>query len=142
MLELFGKVFGMFLFTRRRAVPRMLKSPSFPTKLNMFFSSFDHQDTVPVTVSFPVTDSLLPRPFTVEEAEVRNLFRKQNIRKATGPDGVSTATLKHCSRQLSSFCFYFQQVFMTVYGASFFQIFYYCSCLQEIEDEKTQLIIL
>ena len=84
MLEMFDKVFGILLFSRRRIITNV------EDKLNEFSSHFDRQNTAPVSVSFPVADSQILRPFTVEEAEAR----KQDSRKMAGPDGVSTETLK------------------------------------------------
>jgi len=86
----------ILLFTRRIIIITNVED-----KLNEFSSHFDRQNTAPVSVSFPVADSQLLQLFTVEEAEAR----KQDSRKAdgpdgtdgnNGPDGVSTATLKHC----------------------------------------------
>ena len=100
---------NIYLYKEKNRVTNV-EDPKFSNKLNEFFNRFDRQNTASVNVSFPVVDSPLPQPFTVEEAEVRHLFRKQNIREAVGPEGVSTATLKHCSRQLSSvFAFIFNR---------------------------------
>lgn len=38
----------------------------------------------------------------VRAHEVKALFRKQNVRKAEGPDGVSAFTLRNCAHQLAS----------------------------------------
>ncbi|KAK7912504.1 hypothetical protein WMY93_012715 [Mugilogobius chulae] len=38
---------------------------------------------------------------SVTEKDVLKLFRKQNPRKAPGPDGVSPATLRHCAEELA-----------------------------------------
>jgi len=75
--------------------------PTLPDKLNEFYGRFDRDNTTPVTVSFPDPASPLPPPFVVSEQEVRMLLRKQNSRKAAGPDGVSAPTLRHCADQLS-----------------------------------------
>ena len=75
--------------------------PQLPDNLNEFYSHFDHQNTTPVTASPPDPATPLPPPSIVEESAVKKLFRKQNSRKATGPDKVSTSMLKHCADQLS-----------------------------------------
>ena len=38
---------------------------------------------------------------SIQEGEVNRLFKRQNPRKAAGPDAVSPATLKNCADQLS-----------------------------------------
>ncbi|KAK3542936.1 hypothetical protein QTP70_007285 [Hemibagrus guttatus] len=40
-------------------------------------------------------------PLTIKEEEVNRLFKRLNIRKATGPDSISPSLLKHCANQLS-----------------------------------------
>ena len=40
-------------------------------------------------------------PFVIQEDEVRRLLKKQNCRKAAGPDLVSSATIKHCADELT-----------------------------------------
>ena len=37
----------------------------------------------------------------LQEKDVHRLFKRQNPRKAAGPDSVSPSTLKHCADQLS-----------------------------------------
>ncbi|XP_062852418.1 GDNF family receptor alpha-like [Trichomycterus rosablanca] len=44
---------------------------------------------------------LSPAPLTINERDVNRLFKKQKVRKAPGPDGISPSTLKHCSNQLA-----------------------------------------
>ena len=73
-----------------------------PNSLNEFYARFDRQNN---TTSIPISDFdqmlALPPPFTVQEFEVQILFRKQQVNKAAGPDGVTNATLKHCADQLA-----------------------------------------
>lgn len=73
--------------------------PQLPDKLNEFYCRFDRPR--PVTAPAPSTVPVTP-PFVVKEHEVKALFRKQNVRKAAGPDGVSALTLKNCAHQLAS----------------------------------------
>ncbi|KAI2648571.1 putative RNA-directed DNA polymerase from transposon BS [Labeo rohita] len=85
------------------------KSPSPSTEanqqladdLNEFYCRFEKQKTAintlllhPPTVSQPA--------LKICEGDVCKVFRKQKIRKAKGPDGVSPACLKACAVQLSS----------------------------------------
>lgn len=37
----------------------------------------------------------------IAERKVASLFKKVNIRKAAGPDGICGRTLRHCADQLS-----------------------------------------
>ncbi|KAL0194676.1 hypothetical protein M9458_008252, partial [Cirrhinus mrigala] len=75
--------------------------------LNEFYCRFEKQKTgltpsqpstpcpsIPPTVSQPA--------LKICEGDVCKVFRKQKIRKAKGPDGVSPACLKACAVQLSS----------------------------------------
>ena len=50
------------------------------------------------------------------------MFEKQNSRKATGPDGVSSSTLKHCADQLAP-------IFTTLFN-SFLQLSQVPSCFK------------
>ena len=77
--------------------------PRLADKLNSFYARFGRHNTTCVTAS-PPGDAAFPPPFIVEECEVRRLFRKKNIRKAAGPDGVSSSTLKRCADQLAPVC--------------------------------------
>jgi hypothetical protein len=72
-----------------------------PDSLNIFYSRFDEKNTTPITVTSPDIESPLPTPFTVQPHEVVTLFKKQKVKKAASPDGVLTATLKHCADQLA-----------------------------------------
>ena len=73
-----------------------------PDQLNSFYCRFDEKNPNPgYRPPLPVDPSLLTPPITVQESEVRKLFKEQNVRKASGPDGVSTAALKCCSDQLA-----------------------------------------
>ena len=70
-----------------------------PDKLNEFYARFDRLNhTAP-----PTSDSAWPLPpaFKVDAPDVNKQFRRQNIHKAPGPDGILTSTLKHCANQLA-----------------------------------------
>ncbi|MCI4377047.1 hypothetical protein PGIGA_G00199020 [Pangasianodon gigas] len=81
--------------------------------LNEFYCRFEKPGLTPHTRSDclttqPSTPSLSLPPTVSQpvlkicEDDVRKVFRKQKIRKAKGPDGVSPACLKACAVQLSS----------------------------------------
>ncbi|MCJ8747486.1 hypothetical protein PDJAM_G00154020 [Pangasius djambal] len=62
----------------------------------------DHLTTQPSSPS-PSLPPIVSQPvLKICEDDVRKVFRKQKIRKAKGPDGVSPACLKACAVQLSS----------------------------------------
>ncbi|MEG7522398.1 MAG: hypothetical protein M3H12_04775, partial [Chromatiales bacterium] len=86
---------------KERAAAINNSNPSFPDKLNEFYSKFDMLNYSPEECPLPAGTSL-SQPFIVQEAEVRNLFRRQSTRKASGPDNISTSTLKNCADQFSA----------------------------------------
>ena len=76
--------------------------PDLSNKLNNFYSRFDQSNPSPgLRPALPEDPSLLTPPFIIEETEVRNMFKKQNPRKASGPDKVSTSVLRSCADQLA-----------------------------------------
>jgi hypothetical protein len=73
--------------------------PTLPDKLNHFYARFDRLNTT----SMPPTNNsgVCDPPFVVQESDVRKLLRRQNVKKASGPDGVSSSVLKQCADQLA-----------------------------------------
>ncbi len=71
--------------------------PSLPGRLNDFYCRFDKSNHQPP--SFPT--ELGGTAPTVSEHDVRTLLCRLNTKKAAGPDGVSPATLRHCSNELT-----------------------------------------
>ncbi|XP_035282188.1 uncharacterized protein LOC118231922 [Anguilla anguilla] len=99
--------------------------------LNEFYCRFERQwdspDTIPrepihqlqttsssspisagarASLQSPTSEASSPSPITMTtlsllERDVNRLFKRQNPRKAAGPDSVSPSTLKHCADQLS-----------------------------------------
>ena len=69
-----------------------------PDSLNEFYSRFDKLNQSGISQSF-YTDQ--PPSIVIETHEVESLFKKQNPRKAPGPDGVLTTTLRHCASVLA-----------------------------------------
>ncbi|XP_071313996.1 uncharacterized protein [Trachinotus anak] len=63
--------------------------------LNEFYCRFERQWDKPP--SSPTKGTSL----SILERDVNRLFKKQNPRKAAGPDSVSPSSLKHCADQLS-----------------------------------------
>ena len=77
-----------------------INDPNLPDKLNEFYCRFDHANNCPIPELPNLNDDLDPL-FVVKESEVRSLFKKQNVRKAAGPDGVPPVVLKTCADQLA-----------------------------------------
>lgn len=63
--------------------------------MNEFYCQFDRDNANFVTM-FPSQTSLA-QPFMVQVKEVQNLFTKQNIHKAPGPNGIYTLTFHYCA---------------------------------------------
>ena len=68
---------------------------------NNFYARVNCQNSTPILISPTDPGVPLPPPFTVQEHEVRKLFKQQSSRKAAGPDNVSTSALKHCANELT-----------------------------------------
>ena len=85
---------------KRKSVAAPDDDSKLTNELNSCYARFDRLITTRITDS-PPSDASLPPLFIVENCEVRRLFEKQNSRKAAGPDGVSSSTLKHCADQLA-----------------------------------------
>ena len=101
--------------------PHSLDNSELANSLNEFYCRFDRQwdspDTIPqLQPTTPTTagaSSQLHTPETppsspttvttlsILERDVNKLLKRQNPRKAAGPDSVSPSTLKHCADQLS-----------------------------------------
>ena len=65
-----------------------------PDSLNDFYSRFDRVNQSGISQSFVCDES---PPVKIDTRDVQSLFRKQNPRKAPGPDGVLPSTLRYCS---------------------------------------------
>lgn len=80
-------------------VPVVSEDPKLPNSLNEFYCRFDKDGndapTQPKSIKTPSP------PFVIQEDEVRRLLKKQNGRKAAGPDLLSSATIKHCVDELT-----------------------------------------
>ncbi|XP_075911483.1 uncharacterized protein LOC142906815 [Petromyzon marinus] len=73
--------------------------------LNEFYCRFERQLDCPEpplpTQEAPSPTNTTETTISFQEGEVNRLFKRQNPRKAAGPDSVSPATLRHCADQLS-----------------------------------------
>ena len=95
----------------RRPSPNPVVSPRLAEDLNVFHSRFESTFTPSTPPTISITKGL-PAPQTsppseplpalrIYEQDVRQLFQRQRIRKAPGPDGVSPSCLKVCADQLA-----------------------------------------
>ena len=92
---------GLQTITGYKKKPTLIPSDDFTANsLNQFYARFDRDNNTPVTSTLD-PEVNIPQPFFIENHEVCNMFKRQNIRKSAGPDGVSTATLKHCANELA-----------------------------------------
>ena len=82
---------------------------SFANELNTFYSRFDTHDFTMERQneiqSMPSNEFL-----EISEEQVINSFKKINIRKASGPDGLTGIVLKECRLQLAGI---FRKLFQT-----------------------------
>lgn len=72
--------------------------PKLPDSHNEFYCRFDRNYVDDITKLLNINTP--SPPFVIEEDEVRLLLRKQNCRKAAGPDLVSSTIIKHCADEL------------------------------------------
>ena len=68
-----------------RPNPSASDDPKLPDELNEFYARFDRHPTEP-SPEFPTTDK---QSLVIDEADTRRAFKRLNVRKATGPDGIS-----------------------------------------------------
>ena len=85
-----------------KAAARIDAMPGLTDELNKLYCRFEDNNPSPgFRLSLPYDPALATPPFSIQEQEVRHLFMKQNTRKASGPDGVSTHALRSCAAQLA-----------------------------------------
>ena len=93
-------------FKQRAAAPSEV-IPGLPDQLNSFYCRFDDKNPDPgYRPPLPEDPLLLTPPFTIQVHEIKRMFMRQNTRKASGPDGVSTYML--CGPALCSWLLYSQ----------------------------------
>ncbi len=77
--------------------------PLLAEELNTFYGRFECNGggaTQPISVSGSSRQSS-NHVFTVSEDEVRRELKRENVRKATGPDGITGRVLRSCADQLA-----------------------------------------
>ncbi|KAL0173686.1 hypothetical protein M9458_029654, partial [Cirrhinus mrigala] len=84
---------------------------SLPDELNHFYAGFEAQTTAH-TESAPAAAAEEVRALSVSVADVTRSFRRVNIRKAAGPDGIPGRVLRACAFQLAG-------VFTDIFNLSF-----------------------
>ncbi len=90
---------------------------SLPDKLNTFYARFEADNTAH-TESAAAAAAEEVSPLTLSVADVTRSFKRVNIRKAVGPDGIPGRVLKACAFQLAFPAF-----------SGFLQIFSICPSL-------------
>ncbi len=73
---------------------------SLPDELNTFYARFEADNTVH-TESAPTAAAEEVSPLLLSVADVTRSFKRENIRKAVGPDGIPGRVLKACTLQLA-----------------------------------------
>ncbi len=74
---------------------------SLPDELNTFYARFEADNTAH-TESAAAAAAEEVSPLTLSVADVTRSFKRVNIRKAVGPDGIPGRVLKACAFQLAS----------------------------------------
>ena len=78
-----------------------------PDTLNHFFARFDRENKeTNIQPALPERD----QPIKLQHHKVRSVLRRVNIRKATGPDGVSGRIIKACADQLTGIYHHLQHL--------------------------------
>ncbi len=91
---------GLLLITTSRFATAVNIAASLPDELNEFYSRFEAHNTVD-TERAPAADAEAVSTFSISVADVTLSFRRVNIRKAAGPDGIPGRELKACAHQLA-----------------------------------------
>ncbi len=73
---------------------------SLPDELNTFYARFEAHNTAH-TESAPTAAAEEVSPLSLSVADVTRSFKRVNIRKAVGPDGIPGRVLKACAYQLA-----------------------------------------
>ncbi len=73
---------------------------SLPDELNTFYARFEAHNTAH-TESAPTAAAEEVSPLSLSVADVTRSFKRLNIRKAVGPDGIPGRVLKACAYQLA-----------------------------------------
>ncbi|XDV47522.1 hypothetical protein PO909_017127 [Leuciscus waleckii] len=82
--------------------PRSVENQQLADTLNAFYCRFEKPRLTPHTRSAPLLPPSAIQPeLKVCVEDVSRVFKKQKTRKASGPDGISSACLKACADQLA-----------------------------------------
>ncbi len=73
---------------------------SLPDELNTFYARFEAHNTAH-TECAPTAAAEEVSPLSLSVADVTRSFKRVNIRKAVGPDGIPGRVLKACAYQLA-----------------------------------------
>ncbi len=90
---------------------------SLPDELNTFYARVEADNTAH-TESDPAPAAEEVSPLSLSVADVTRSFKRVNIRKAVGPDGIPGRVLKACAFQLAGA---FQSVPLSVCGSLMIQ---------------------
>ncbi len=74
---------------------------SLPDELNTFYARFEAHNTHAHTECAPTAAAEEVSPLSLSVADVTRSFKRVNIRKAVGPDGIPGRVLKACAYQLA-----------------------------------------
>ncbi len=99
---------------------------SLPDELNTFYARFEADNTAH-TESTAAAAAEEVSPLTLSVADVTRSFRRVNIRKAVGPDGIPGRVLKACAFQLAGVF----TVPLSVCGSLMLQKMHHCAHTEE-----------
>ncbi len=98
-------------------------------KLNTFYARFEADNTAHTESA---QTAAAESPLTLSVADVTRSFKRVNIRKAVGPDGIPGRVLKACAFQLAwGFYRYFQSVPLSVCGSRMLKKIHHCAHTEE-----------
>ncbi len=100
---------------------------SLPDELNTFYARFEAHNTAH-TECAPTAAAEEVSPLSLSVADVTRSFKRVNIRKAVGPDGIPGRVLKACAYQLArGFYRHLQSVPLSVCGSLMLQKIHHCA---------------
>ncbi len=80
--------------------PATVNIASLPDELNLFYALFEAHNTAH-TESAPAAVAEEASAFSISVADVTRSFKRVNIHKAVGPDGIPGLVLRACAFQLA-----------------------------------------
>ncbi len=100
---------------------------SLPDELNTFYARFEADNTAH-TESAPTAAAEEVSPLSLSVADVTWSFKRVNIRKAEGPDGIPGHVLRACAPAVFQL---FQSVPLSVCGSLMLQKIHHCAHTEE-----------